>query len=199
MLVTGIYSSQSIDSMPREYPSSHRPDPRKDFATLWAESFDRLRTYVRIFVPNPHDADDVIQETAAAIAKDFDKYDNHRPFLEWAVGIARNRVLQHFRKRDRDHRMVFDLETVKHIEASILTLEPDLSGRQEALERCLEVLPARSRQLIQLKYASNMKAEEIAEQLDLTVHSVYTRLSQLRSSLRDCISRRLRQAGEAAT
>lgn len=171
-------------------------EPAKDFATLWAESFDHLRTYVRIFVPDHHDADDVIQETAAAIAKDFSRYDSSRPFLEWAVGIARNRVLQHFRRRGRDRRMIFDVETVKVIEASLLSIEPDLGIRQEALEQCLERLPDRSRNLIHLKYVGELKAEDIASQLNLTVNSVYTRLSQLRAALRDCVRRQLRRAGE---
>lgn len=176
----------------------HESDRRCDFATLWAESYDKLRTYVRIFVPILHDADDVLQDTAVAIAKDFDKYDPERPFLEWAVGVARNRVLQYYRKRGRDRRMIFDVETVLKIEGSLLELEPRIDSYEEPLEFCLQKLPERSRRMLELRYTCTMSADEIAVQLKMTVQSVYTRLSQIRVVLRDCVRRQLRRSGGSA-
>ena len=177
--------------------SSRRADQREDFATLWVESYDRVRAYVRVFVPSLHDSEDVIQETAVAIAKDFDKYDPSRPFLEWAIGIARRRVLQHFRKRGRERRMIFDTETVALIEQSFLELEPRMDAYRAALEDCLKRLPTRSRKLVELRYTSAQRADEIADGLGLTVKSVYTRLSQIRLALRECVQRRLRLVGDA--
>lgn len=185
-----------IDDMAVGEPQT--PDRRTDFATCWAESYDKLRTYVRIFVPVMHDADDVLQETAVAIAKDFDKYDPERPFLEWAIGIARNRVLQYFRKRSRDRRMVFDVETVHKIEGSLIELEPRIDRYEESLESCIKRLPERSRRMLELRYTCCMNAEEIASQLGLTVKSVYTRLSQIRVGLRECVRRKLRLSGGTA-
>ncbi|TWT29338.1 RNA polymerase sigma factor CnrH [Posidoniimonas corsicana] len=176
---------------------SKATDSRCDFAALWAESYARLRTYVRIFVPSVHDADDVMQETAMAIARDFDKYDPQRPFLEWAVGVARNRVFEHFRKRDRDRRMVFDVETVKHIEESFLAAESQFDSYHDALELCLKQLPERARRLIDLRYLACNSIEEISSQLGLTVRSVYTRLSQVRCGLKECIGRRMKLLGDA--
>jgi RNA polymerase sigma-70 factor (ECF subfamily) len=173
-------------------------DWRRDFATLWAESYDRVRTYVRIFVPSLHDSEDVIQETALAIAKDFDKYDPQRPFLEWAIGIARNRVHQHFRRRGRDKQMVFDLDTILAIEKGFLATESRFDDYRDALDDCLKRLPARSRRLIHARYLTGMNGNEIANQVGLTIQSVYTRLSQIRLGLRDCIQRRLRLHGDEA-
>lgn len=177
----------------------HETDRRCDFATLWAESYDRLRTYVRIFVPVLHDADDVLQDTAVAIAKDFEKYDPDRPFLEWAIGIARNRVLQYYRRRGRDKRMVFDVDTVLRIEGSLMEIDSQVETYEEPLEFCLEKLPGRSRRMLELRYTYCMSAEEIAGQLTMTVNSVYTRLSQIRVALRDCVRRQLRLSGESGT
>ncbi len=173
----------------------HESERRCDFATLWAESYDRLRTYVRIFVPVLHDADDVLQDTAVAIAKDFDKYDPDRPFLEWAIGVARNRVLQYYRKRGRDRRMIFDVDTVSKIEGSLLELEPHINSYEEPLEFCLQKLPEKSRRMLELRYTCCMSADEIGVQLKMTVQSVYTRLSQIRVALRDCVRRQLQKSG----
>ncbi|TWT97849.1 RNA polymerase sigma factor CnrH [Botrimarina colliarenosi] len=177
---------------------SGESERRCDFATLWAESYDKLRTYVRIFVPLLHDADDVLQDTAVAIAKDFDKYDPSRPFLEWAIGIARNRVLQYYRKRGRDRRMIFDVDTISKIEGSLMELEPHIDSYEESLEFCLQKLPDRARRLLELRYTCCLNATEIAEQLKMTVQSVYTRLSQVRVTLRDCVRRQTRESGGTA-
>lgn len=173
----------------------HESERRCDFATLWAESYDKLRTYVRIFVPVLHDADDVLQDTAVAIAKDFEKYDPERPFLEWAIGVARNRVLQYYRKRGRDRRMIFDVDTVSKIEGSLLELEAHVDRYEEPLEYCLQKLPEKSRRMLELRYTCCMSADEIGAQMKLTVQSVYTRLSQIRVALRDCVRRQLHKSG----
>lgn len=170
---------------------------RCDFATLWAENFSKLRTYVRIFVPSLNDSEDVLQETALAIAKDFEKYDPTRPFLEWAVGIARNRVLQHYRARRRDRRMVFNEEAIHLVEGAFIDTEPQFDSCHDALESCLRKLPRKSRQLIDLRYLSCLRAEEISDQAGLTVQSVYTRLSQIRKALLECIKRQLRLHGDS--
>ena len=173
----------------------HDPSLRRPcFATLWAESYDKIRTYVRIFVPVWHDADDVIQETAVAIAKDFEEYDPERPFLEWAIGIARNRVFQYYRKRNRDRRMVFDVETVYRIESSLLELESQVDDYIESLERCLNKLPKRSHHMLELRYKQLLSVGDIAGQLKMSINSVYTRLSQIRVGLRECIQRQLRRS-----
>lgn len=93
--------------------------------------------------------------------------------------------------------MVFDIETVQKIEGSLIELDPYIESYEESLEFCLEKLPSRSRRMLELRYTCCMSAEEIATQLEMTVKSVYTRLSQIRVGLRDCVRRKLRLTGGA--
>lgn len=169
---------------------------REDFATLWAKSFDRIRAYIRLFVPSVHDADDVLQETAVAIARDFDKYDRKLPFLDWAIGVARNRVLQHYRRSSRDRRMLFDAEAFDQLEARFVKTEPMIEMYREALATCIEGLPPTSRRLLDARYVSCLKTQQIADRLEMTTRAVFKRLAKIRESLRACIQRRLRVLGE---
>lgn len=171
---------------------------RSDFATLWAENYSRLRAYVRIFVPSLEDSEDVLQETAVAIAKDFERYDPARPFLDWAVAIARNRIREHYRARQRDRKMVFGEEAARLIEDSFVSRQPQFDAYLEALEGCLKSLPAKSMRLIELRYLSCLKADDMAEQTGLTVQSVYSRLTQIRKSLLECVQRKLGLQGDIA-
>jgi RNA polymerase sigma-70 factor (ECF subfamily) len=47
------------------------------------------------------DAQDVLQETAAALWRKFGNYDTSRPFLPWAKPFAHHEVLMCLRKRRR--------------------------------------------------------------------------------------------------
>lgn len=172
-------------------------DARPDFATLWAEAYPRIRAYVLFFVNSFHDSEDVLQETAMAVAKDFGRYDPSRPFLEWALGIARNRVQQHFRNRDRDRKVTFSDEAVKRFESALLDMEPQYDAYRESLDYCMEMLPPRSRRLLELRHLNCLQPAEISAQVGLTKESVYARLSQIRVALRDCINRRLQALSES--
>ena len=99
-----------------------------------------------------------------------------------------------FRATGRSARLQRDVV----IEGSLLELEPRIDSYEESLEFCLQKLPERSRRMLELRYTCAMSADEIASQLKMTVQSVYTRLSQIRVALRDCVRRQLRRSGGSA-
>lgn len=168
-----------------------RTEP-ESFATHWASCYPRLRAYVLLFVSPQHDAEDVIQETALAAAKDFAKYDPNRPFLDWAIGIARNRIREHYQKRDRRKRMVFDSGAVAALEDAYQSMADGLDDVRDGLDYCLGRLPQRARQLVEYRYLLSLSPREIGGHLGITTASVHTRLSQIRNVLRECVMRRLR-------
>lgn len=171
------------------------PPPAEDFASLWAGSFPRLRAYVFLYVSPITDAEDVVQEIALAAAQDFESYDAASPFLNWVIGIARNRIREHYRRRGRHRHEAFDDSALGKIESAFQAAAalPDL--RRDALEQCMALLNKRARQLVEFRYLHNLSPAEIAPRLGLSLQSVYTRLSQVRAQLRECAERRLRLAG----
>lgn len=161
------------------------------FAELWMQAYPRVRAYVRTLIRSSYDEDDVMQETAIALAKDFSKYDPERPFAEWAIGYAHYRVLKHFEKTKSDRMTLVDSESVDRLRKNLSIDDDELDARREALRACLGKLPSASQRLIDLRYNVSLKAEQIAEQEGYTVASVYSRLSQIRVTLRECVVRRI--------
>lgn len=162
------------------------------FEELWPAAAPRVRAYVLMTISSYHDAEDVVQETALAISGSMHNYDVTRPFLEWALGFARIRVLRHLKNRGRHRRLIYSVENLDDIEAAFVEMEKPQTAWEDQLRFCVEKLSKRSRRLFDLRYTSNLSASEIAEVSDMTVESVYARLSQIRSVLRNCILRRLR-------
>ena len=60
----------------------------KQFMMQFARHEHDLFRYVLTLLPNWNDAQDVMQETAAALWQKFDQYDPGRPFLPWACQFA---------------------------------------------------------------------------------------------------------------
>jgi RNA polymerase sigma-70 factor (ECF subfamily) len=168
-----------------------------EFALLWAKAFPRLRVFVLMCVPSYHDAEDVLQETAVAAALDFDRFDRQRSFAAWVLGIARNRVLRHWRDRGSVKQVLFDEATLARVEDVFSTMDLRPDPTHEALEACLGGLTARSRRLVEHRYVQGLNTDQISERTGLTVKSVYSQLYRIRQSLADCIRRRL-GLGESA-
>ena len=72
-----------------------------EFETLLTGSMDILRRCVHFRLANPHDAEDVMQETlAAACAAKAYPHDAVR-FRAWMLAIARNKIADFLRKKYR--------------------------------------------------------------------------------------------------
>ena len=166
-----------------------------EFAVLWATAFPRLRTFVLMCVPSYHDAEDIIQETAVAAASDFVDYDHDRSFMAWVLGIARNRVLRHWRSKGSMKQILLDEQTLLQVENAFIKIELNPDPRQEALEACLGLLTDRSRNLIEHRYVHGLAIDKISGRLGLSVNSAYTQLYRIRQSLAECIRRRLNTVG----
>jgi RNA polymerase sigma-70 factor (ECF subfamily) len=175
--------------MNRETPTD------REFAVLWATAFPRVRVFVLMCVPSYHDAEDVIQETAVAAAADFDRYNHDRSFIAWVLGIARNRVLRHWRGKGVGKLILFDEETLLRVEDAFSKAELNPDPRHEALEACLGELTTRSRRLVEQRYLHGLSIEQVSTRMGLTVKSAYSQLYRVRQALAECVRRRLR-AGE---
>jgi len=176
---------------------SHETSTSNEFAVLWATAFPRLRTFVLMCVPSYHDAEDVIQETAVAAAADFERYDRNRSFVSWVLGIARNRVLRHWRGKGTAKQILFDEQTLLQVEDAFIKVELNPDPRHEALEACLGQLSARSRRLVEHRYVQGLNVEQVSARMGLTVKSAYSQLYRIRQALAECMRRRL-QSREGA-
>jgi RNA polymerase sigma-70 factor (ECF subfamily) len=170
----------------------------KEFALLWATAFPRVRAFVLMCVPRYHDAEDVIQETAVAAASDFDLYDRQRSFTAWTLGIAKNRVLRHWRTKGTAQQILFDEESLTRVEAAFNKVDLNPDATHEALDACLGGLAPRARLLVEHRYVEGLSIKQIAGRDGLTIQSVYTQLYRVLQSLAECIRRRLGVKGQAS-
>ncbi|MBP7948126.1 MAG: sigma-70 family RNA polymerase sigma factor [Verrucomicrobiales bacterium] len=165
---------------------------RERLARHWSESETAVRAFVHAAIPQFADAEDVVQQVALTVTRRFEEYDGRRPFVAWALWLAKSRLADHWRRIGRE-RLVFSEEVMDRMAAALEEQQPERTARQEALEHCIDKLPAKSRQLLDLRYAEARSAEEIARETHGTPGSVRVLLHRVRSLLADCLAAQLRR------
>jgi RNA polymerase sigma-70 factor (ECF subfamily) len=71
--------------------------------------------------------------------------------------------------------------------------------RVEALRQCVGALGADARRMLDLRYSQGRACAEVGRELGVGLEAVYQRLSRLHRSLRQCIEKRLSNAGGSAS
>ena len=167
-------------------------DERLRTATrLWTLAQPAVSAFITGIVRDFRDRDDVLQEVAVAVLESFDRYDPARPFVPWAIGVARNQVGVYLRRRGRD-RMCLDPAAVDRIEDAFATIVADDVHRLDRLRECVARLDARGRRLCELRYRDDLKPAAIAALLGQQANTVAKALQRVRDRLRDCIEGRMR-------
>lgn len=172
----------------------NQPMDQSDRRALVAEQWHRwqmsIRAYLVAAVSNYHDAEDLLQQVAVAVARDFEHYDPNTPFVRWAVAIARNRVLN-YRRTKATSKLVFSQETLGSLAGAMPEEPPAETAAKAALDQCLDRLQHRSRQALALRYEQDLKPAEIAPRLDMTVTALTSLMHRVHKSLAKCVKERL--------
>lgn len=169
-------------------------DVYEAFLRHFAANEAALRAYVRRLVPTRHDAADVMQGTALVLWKKFGDLDSPEDFRKWAFGVARYEALAWLRDKARDRRVLADdlLDTIAD-EAALI--DERLEAQREALEDCLEKLPAEQRTLVLKAYMPDVQMTAVAEQSGRTIGAFYQWLHRMRMRLLECTQRTIRTEG----
>jgi RNA polymerase sigma-70 factor (ECF subfamily) len=182
------------DAEHEQHPSGSRStDARSDFLARFLEIETSLYRYVCVVAPVPQDARDIVQETALALWEHDDCYDPSRPFLPWALRVARNKARQHAEKAGRFPRLLGDEALLDLIVSEGEEFAGGAEDRQAYLRQCLEKLQPDHFQLIKGYYWQRKGIEPLAREMKTTVEGIYKRLQRIRGQLEKCIQMREQQ------
>jgi RNA polymerase sigma-70 factor (ECF subfamily) len=170
--------------------SDRESEIREQMTRHWLSSENSIRAYIAGAVGSFTDREDLLQQVALTVARRYQEFDESRPFLAWALWLAKSRIIDFYRSRGRQPRFLDDNLLDKYAE-SLVERQQAIAARREALEHCLEKLPDRSRVLVHMKYHDGLKTDQIAEAIRSTPASVRVTLFRIRDVLADCIERRL--------
>ncbi len=154
----------------------------------------RIFSTIYFLVKNQELAEDIFQETFIKIISSLRKnhYSEQGKFLPWALRIAHNLVIDHFRKvklmpmqHDTDEYSVFDVIPANNRNAveQIIYDEKILKVRS-----LLEKLPFEQREVVILRHYAGLSFKEISKMLDININTALGRMHYAIIKMREMVN-----------
>ena len=134
----------------------------------------RIFDYIHMMVKDRDVADDIFQETLIRVLRFVNdgRYTENGKFLSWALRIAHNQVIDHFRQKNSD-------TTVE---------EKMVSAQIEAdVRKLLDYLPKEQKEVVMMRYYMGLSFKEIAEQTEVSINTALGRMRYALINLRKLI------------
>jgi RNA polymerase sigma-70 factor (ECF subfamily) len=145
-----------------------------------------IRAWIGQHVRDPQVIDDLAQETLIAAWDALGDYRGESGVSGWLIGIARNRLRNHYRSTRRRS------SAFQRYHEELITL---LSGsspepceeKLSALRKCIEKLPDRSHEIVRARYDGGESIAEVADRFEMEINAVNQLLHRCRKNLRSCV------------
>ncbi|MCW3079529.1 sigma-70 family RNA polymerase sigma factor [Segetibacter sp.] len=147
---------------------------------------DKIFTSINILVKDKYLAEDLFQDVFIKIIDTLrnNRYNEEGKFLPWAMRIAHNLCVDHFRKVKRtptittsDDRDIFEVINIMEDGADKAIMKTQSHDRIRAI---LDMLPEEQREVIVLRHYADLSFKEIAK---MTNCSINTALGRMRYGL----------------
>lgn len=175
--------------------NSSEKSSKDDFIRLFLSNQRRIFTFILMFVPNRSDAEDLMQETASWMWKNFDIYKPGTNFGAWGVQVARYKILK-LHSRNKHSRVKFESDLVDLIDARSEKILDEISLKINALRKCLSGMDEQSRRLLYLRYEEGLAPQRLAQLINRPVQGLYKTMARIHKMLLRCVRQKLLAEGE---
>ena len=145
------------------------------FALLWRENNSRLTKFVQARTyKSDLDFEAIVSEVWMHVAKDLKNFKgDYSGFTAWVYSIARNRIVDASRKRDRTIRPQEELDEAFWIPSS-QDIEMDFEADEGVKNIIAEInkLPKAQAEVLMLRVVSDLSVEEVAKIVKKNANSV---------------------------
>jgi RNA polymerase sigma-70 factor (ECF subfamily) len=183
----------------RELISLYINGNEKAFEVLLLRHKDKIYRFIYLKVRDQVLAEDIFQETFVKVINTLKigNYNEEGKFLPWAMRIAHNLVIDHFRKANKV-RMISESSSQKDDYNIFSTLSLSDKNIQETmsydeLEKqmvgLIEHLPVSQRDILKMRIFQDMSFKDIAEMEDISINTALGRMRYALINLRKLIDK----------
>jgi RNA polymerase sigma-70 factor (ECF subfamily) len=183
----------------RELITSYIDGNEKAFEVLLMRHKEKIYRFVYLKLRDADLAQDIFQETFVKIINTLKagSYNEEGKFLPWAMRIAHNLVIDHFRKSNKV-RMISESSSSKDDFNIFSTLSLEDKNIQETmsydeLEKqmvdLIDHLPATQRDILKMRIFRDMSFKDIAEAEDISINTALGRMRYALINMRKLIEK----------
>lgn len=165
--------------------------------TLIERHRKKIYNYILMMVKDAQLADDIFQESFIKIITSLKrgKYSDNGKFISWALRIAHNQVIDHFRSSKKPAHITSDdvgYDVLNNKRLSEPTIEDSIieGQRDETVRNLIDRLPPEQREVVVLRHYLDLSFKEIAQQTGVSINTALGRMRYALINLRKLIDER---------
>lgn len=173
----------AIQVSDQELVSSYLNGNHNSFEILLNRHQGRVYSYILMLVKDKQLADDLFQDTFMKIIRTLNSgaYKEEGKFIQWAMRIAHNLIIDHFRKSKRlptVDSQFDDISVVRQTNHAGPSIEERLITEQihEDLRKMIGFLPEEQREVLYLRLYAEMSFKDIAETTGVSINTALGRM-----------------------
>ena len=145
-----------------------------------------LQYYAYSLTSNNDDADDLLQDTFFKALSNKEKFDPSTNMKAWTYTIMRNTFINNYRKAKRSNTIIDDSQDLYYINSNQkhLSINPDSHYNHGEIMKAIREL-ADDQRIPFEKHIEGFKYKEIAEEMNLPIGTVKSRIFLTRKKLSD--------------
>jgi len=158
---------------------------------------DKIFSYILMTVKNHHLAEDIFQDTFIKVVRSLNlgKYTDNGKFISWAMRIAHNLIIDHYRREKNMNTFSNDASEVDHFNSPKFSDEniEDFMINEQILSEVrvlVEELPDDQKQVVIMRHYLGLSFKEIADQTDVSINTALGRMRYALINLRKIITDR---------
>lgn len=152
--------------------------------------------------PSPSLVEDVVQQVFLEFVSKADSLDLETDVRSLLAAMSRNIARRYWREELRKHSDK-QRELAEHVRQMISRDDPEkddgeIETNLREMKNCLEKMPEKTKELVELHYFQQIPIKELGELLGLNSETVYRAIYRVRHKLKRCIEFALKKRGAHA-
>jgi RNA polymerase sigma-70 factor (ECF subfamily) len=153
-----------------------------DTQEIWHTFSERLRHFILKRVQNEEDAADILQDVFCKIHGNIDHLRNEDKLQSWLYRIARNAIVDSYRRRKSERRVELGLDRLSDLSTDSDAMTAEIA---ECLRPMADRLPEKYRQAVLLVDFEGVSQMELADQTGLSLSGAKSRVQRGRQKLKE--------------
>ncbi len=156
---------------------------RKQFEQIFNEYFSQLINFSKFYVKDTDSAKEIVQNVFINLWQKKESIDSNKSIKSYLFTSVKNRSLNYIRDNKKYKSEYLDIEIEKHntfFEVDILTS----NELQEKISKSINSLPEKCRIVFEMSRFEELKYQEIADKLQISIKTVENQMSKALKVLR---------------
>ena len=160
----------------------------QEFEQIYCEYYLRLVKYVRKKISSIQDAEEIVQDTFAALYRNFDRYDPEKASVStWVYVAVNNRLKNYYRDRKISVSLDDEDNPIDIADEDLIEQAMEFEEMRRMLLGAVEQLSGDEQKIVKDTYFTKKTSAQIGEEMNLSAVNVRVKCSRALKKLKNIL------------